>query len=338
MEKPLIAVTMGDAAGVGPELIVKVLSRSDARERCRPIVVGDEGIMKQAIELTGAKLSVAAVRGVEQAGFRPGCLDVLRPPGMELPEHIWGRLDPGFGKAAALCLGEAYRLARQGVIDGVLSAPLNKEAFHAAGYAFRDELEYLADLTGSSETFILGLMGTVWTITVSEHVSFREIAGLVRRERVLTRIRWLHDALERLGKDRPRIAVAALNVHGGEGGLFGREEIDEIEPAVREARRRAVDVEGPFPADTVFVRATQGEFDGVVCMYHDQANIARKLHARRRGATIFMGLPVPCGTTAHGTAFDIAGQGVADPGSMVDALQATAALAADRDALRPSPR
>lgn len=168
----------------------------------------------------------------------------------------------------------------------------------------------------------------MWTVTVTEHIPFKEIAAHIQKERILDRTRKLYDVLVRVGFAEPRIAVAALNPHAGEGGLFGTDEIDEIAPAVRAAQQDDINAVGPVPADAVFVRTQAGEFDGVVCMYHDQANIARKLQPSRAGATLFMGLPVVCGTTAHGTAFDIAGRGIADAGSMRDALEYVIRLAA----------
>jgi len=231
------------------------------------------------------------------------------------------------GEAAARCLGKAYELALAGEIHGVVAAPMNKEAFHLAGYEHLDELAYLADLTGRRDAFMVGAMEWVWTIPVTEHVAFLAIPDPITKERVLRYIGHLHSILRRVKGGEPRIGVAALNVHGGEGGLFGREEMDEIGPAVQEARARGINAQEPFPADTVFVRAREEGFDGVVCMYHDQANIVRKLQGTRRGATLFIGLPVVCGTTAHGTAFDKAGQGICDPGSLEDALRYTVKLA-----------
>jgi 4-hydroxythreonine-4-phosphate dehydrogenase len=202
----------------------------------------------------------------------------------------------------------------------VVSAPLNKEAFHLAGYDYADELAFLADQTGSVKCYMMGVVRGVWTVALAEHVSFREIADMVRRADILWHIQAMDQTLKRSGIAAPRLAVAALNVHAGEGGLFGREEIDEIAPAIRDARDVGVNVQGPVPADMVFVRAFEGEYDGIVCMYHDQANIARKLQPKSAGATLFMGLAAVCGTTAHGTAFDKAGLGIADPGSLAAAL------------------
>jgi 4-hydroxythreonine-4-phosphate dehydrogenase len=257
---------------------------------------------------------------VEDATFSFPTIDVLCPRGVAVGRAAWGRLDAALGDAAAKCLGSAYQLAMQGSVAGVVSAPLNKEAFHLAGYDYADELAFLADQTGSAKCYMMGVVRSVWTVALAEHVSFRAIADMVQRDEILWHILAMNRTLSRSGVDHPRLAVAALNVHAGEGGLFGREEIDEIEPAIRDAQAQGVNVEGPVPADMVFVRAFEGDFDGVVCMYHDQANIARKLQPKSEGATLFMGLPVVCGTTAHGTAFDKAGLGIADPGSLAAAL------------------
>ena len=215
----------------------------------------------------------------------------------------------------------------QGQVDGVVMAPMNKESFRAAGYDYFDELQFLGEITGSPEPFILGAAGAVRAVSVTEHIPFKDIVGMLTVERVRRYIEQVHLVLRKLGCATPRIACAALNPHGGEGGLFGREEIDIIAPAITEAQAQDIDVSGPVPADIVFKRALDGDFDGVVCMYHDQMNIARKLQARGDIATLWMGLPVIGATTAHGTAFDIAGQGIADPGSLRAALDYAIKLA-----------
>jgi 4-hydroxythreonine-4-phosphate dehydrogenase len=321
MEKPVIAITMGDPAGIGPELIVKVLAQEAPWATCYPLVVGDPEVMSDICRVLSANLRFKAIKELSEASFSPPDVDVLHPEGLRIDHVQWGKLDPAMGKAAALCLGKAFEVALANEVDGVVSAPLNKEAFHLAGYQYADELEYLADLTQSPETFILGVANSIWTVAVTEHIPFRDIADLIKKDRVLRHICRLHDALKKAEFKDPRTAVAALNVHAGEGGLFGPEEMDEIEPAIQAAREQGMDAQGPVPADMVFVRALDGDFDGVVFMYHDQANIARKLQPKEKGATLFMGLPVVCGTTAHGTAFDIAGQGIAHPGSLDAALK-----------------
>jgi 4-hydroxythreonine-4-phosphate dehydrogenase len=328
MERPVIALTMGDAAGVGPELIVKVLAQEDTYRRCRPLVIADAGVIQRACRLLGAERAVRELRAPGEAIFTTDGIDVLCPPDLAVGAVAYGRLEARLGAAAARSMQLAFALAGQGLVDGVVLAPMNKQGFHLAGYPFVDELAYLAAQTGSAEAISLGVIApTLWTVAVTQHLPFREIAPALTVESIVRHIRRLHDVLRTVGIEAPRLAVAALNVHAGEGGLFGREEIEIISPAVAEAQRGGLPVTGPVPADTVFVRARGGEFQGVVCMYHDQANIARKLLATRRGATVYLGLPVPCATTAHGTAYDIAGKGIAGPDSLADALRYTVSLA-----------
>jgi 4-hydroxythreonine-4-phosphate dehydrogenase len=326
VKKPIIGITMGDPSGIGPELVIKLLSKEEVYRYCYPFVIGDPNVMRETSKMVGGDLHIKIIRDISDAEFLFSHIDVLCPKGMNIQEIRWGKLDPAMGKVAALCLEEAFRMALEKKIDGVVSAPLNKEAFHLSGYPYIDELDYLSEITSSSETFVIGVMGSIWTVAVTSHIPFRDIADMIKKDRVFRYIQLMNQTLKKVGVVDPKIAVVALNVHGGEGGLIGREEIEEIKPAIEEARKLGINAHGPFPADTIFVRAIGGEFNAVVCMYHDQANIARKLHAKRKGATLYMGLPVICGTTAHGTAFDIAGKGIADPGSLEDALKYTAML------------
>jgi 4-hydroxy-L-threonine phosphate dehydrogenase PdxA len=332
--KPIIAIMMGDPSGIGPETAVKVLAQNTTHDLCRPLVVGHPKVMSDIWAIVadkvhpGVDLHFRAVGDVTQARFSFPVIDVLCPEGVEIVDVKWGKMDPAMGRVAGLCLAKAFRLAMDGLVQGVVAAPLHKEAFHRAGYNYPDELAFLADLSASPDPVIMGVAGAVWTVAVAEHVAFRDILALVKKDRILRYISKMHDTLKQTGLAAPRIAVAALNVHAGEGGLLGREEIDEIGPAVQAAQTVGVNIEGPVPADMVFVRAFRGDFDGVVCMHHDQANIARKLQPMNQGATIFAGLPVAYGTTAHGTAFDIAGQGIADPGSLQAALKYVIRLSA----------
>ena len=320
MSKPVIAIVMGDPAGIGPELIVKVLADDRLRGRCRPFIIGDIGVMRDNAAALGSPLRFRPLDHFDGAQFAADAIDALNPPGFVLGPLPPPAVHPKLGQAAGRYLALAYELALQGRVQGVVMAPMNKESFRAAGYDYYDELQFLGEITGSAEPFILGAAGPVWAVAVTEHIPFKEIAPLITRERVRRYIAHLQDVLVKLGYAEPRIAVAALNPHAGEGGLFGSEEIDEIAPAVRDALRDDIRVEGPVPADIVFKRALDGDFDGVVFMYHDQMNIARKLQSRGDIATLWMGLPVIGATTAHGTAFDIAGQGIADPGSLRAAL------------------
>lgn len=324
---PVIAIVMGDPAGIGPEIIAKLLSGENWHKRSRLFIIGDTQVMIDNAAALNAPLQFRAICDLADAKFAPGCIDVLAPPGFALGPAPPPEVNAKCGEAAGRYLQCAYELAAQSRLHGVIMAPMNKESFRLAGYNYFDELEFLGEITGSPEPFILGAAGPIWAVAVTEHIAFKDIVFHIKRERILRYIEHMRNVLEKLGHAEPRIAVAALNPHAGEGGLFGREEIDEIAPAVRDATRDDINVTGPVPADIVFKRALEGDFDGVVCMYHDQMNIARKLQERGDIATLWMGLPVIGATTAHGTAFDIAGKGIADPGSLRAALNHAIKLA-----------
>lgn len=324
---PTIAIAMGDPAGIGPELIVKILADERLHKRCRAFIIGDLSVMRDQAAALASTLRFQPIDNLDKAQFQPGCLDVLNPPGFVLGARWPPAVHPQLGEAAARYLRLAYELAGQSRVAGVVMAPMNKESFRAAGYEYADELAFLAQVTGCPEPFILGAVRDVWAVAVTEHIALRQVADCITRPRVRDKIVKLHAVLRRLSSEQPRIACAALNPHAGEGGLFGRDEIDEIAPAIEDAADLGIAVTGPVPADIVFKRALDGEFDGVVCMYHDQLNIARKLQPRGDIATLWMGLPVIGATTAHGTAFDIAGRGIADPGSLRAALDFAIRLA-----------
>ncbi len=312
---------MGDPSGIGPEITLKVLLKKETYERCRPFVIGDPKVLREASKIVGGKLEIKAIQDISEARFLFSSVEVLCPEQVEVREIEWGKLSPANGRTAALCLEKAFRMALEREVDGVISAPINKEAFHRAGYSHIDELEFLGEISRSSDPFVVGVMDALWTVSVTSHIPFRDIVSKIKKDRILKFILLMNQILRKVGIVDPKIAVAALNVHGGEGGLIGREEIEEIKPAIEEAERLNIKVQGPFPADTIFVRAVREGFNAVVGMYHDQVNIARKLGTTRKGTTLYMGLPVICGTTAHGTALDIAGKGIADPGSLEDALK-----------------
>jgi len=315
---PLVAIAMGDPNGIGPEIVVATLA---AGVGCRPIVVGDPDVIRAAAAVVGASLDFVVVDGVDDARFEPGRVAVLAAARVE--RHAWGELSEDAGRAALACLTAAAWLE----VDAVVSAPLNKQALRLAGMRQDDELGLLAELTASAEPALVGVLPSLWTIAVTGHVPLRAVAELVTRERVLGSVRRLADALG-ASTPRPHIAVAGLNPHAGEGGQLGREEIDHIAPAVADARAEGIDAIGPLPPDTVFPQADAAGAHGVVCMYHDQANIARKLQGRDGQATLYLGLPVPVATTAHGTAFDRAGTGSASPASLRSALETLIALVA----------
>jgi 4-hydroxy-L-threonine phosphate dehydrogenase PdxA len=320
MAMPIIAVTMGDPAGVGPEIVLKALRSPDQRARGRFVLIGDPHVFERAAHLIENAPRLRTVATLDEAEYGD-TLEVLQAPTAAPPNYAWGGIDVHTAQAMLAPLDMACDLALTGRIQAFCSAPLNKEAFPLLGYEHNDELQYMAERTGCPDAFILGIMRGVWVTTVAEHVPFRAIADLITKENVLRYIRGLHAVMERAGHTNPHVAVAALNVHGGEGGALGQEEITEIGPAIEAAREQGIDAVGPIPADTVFARALSGEFPGVVGMYHDQANIARKLQPMAERVTVYEGLPVPCTTTAHGVAYDIAGKGTADAGGLEAALE-----------------
>ncbi len=236
MSKPVIAITMGDAAGIGPELIVKVLAYGNAYEICNPLVIGAPNVIENIAQTIGAEIEVRVVQEPDQARFEPPRIDVLCPEGVRVEGVRFGNLDLEMGQAAALCLKRAVELAMEDHVQGIVSGPLNKEAFHLAGYEYADELEYLAELTGGENTLMFGVANSIWTKMVTEHIAFRDILSFIKKDRILWYIHKMQDLLKQVGISEPSIAVAALNVHAGEGGLFGTEEIDEISPAIQEAR------------------------------------------------------------------------------------------------------
>ncbi len=326
MSMPIIVVTMGDPAGVGPEIVLKALRNPSWRTRSRLVLFGDPNVFQRAAQLVEDAPALRTITILDEAEYGD-TLEILQTPTAAPPNFRWGAIDEGTAAAMLAPLDRACDLALTGRIQGFISAPLNKEAFSLLGYEHGDELQYMAKRTSCPDAFILGIMRGVWVTTVAEHVPFRDIADLITSENVLRYIRGLHAVMERAGHANPRLAVAALNVHGGEGGAIGKEEITEIGPAIEDARTQGIDVVGPIPADTVFARALGGEFAGVVGMYHDQANIARKLQPMAERVTVYEGLPVPCTTTAHGVAYDIAGQGTADAGGLEAALEQALRLA-----------
>jgi 4-hydroxythreonine-4-phosphate dehydrogenase len=324
---------MGDPGGIGPELVVRVLADAGTYRKCQPLVVGDARVIAEHARRAGIDTDVREIRSAQEVASHPGRIDVMPAHGRPLGAIAWGQVDRDAGRLSLACLERAAELGVSGEIDGIVSAPLHKEALRLAGMTHADELGLLAELTGSSTPLLVGVLGELWTTCVTLHVPLRAVPNLITPDRVLTSIEALATALP---GERRYVAVAALNPHAGEGGLLGREEIDAIAPAIAAARAAGLNVVGPLPADTLFPSARALGVDGVVCMYHDQANIARKLTGWRGQATLFLGLPVPVATTAHGTAFDRAGLGTADPASLVSALDETVriAMAVTREAER----
>jgi 4-hydroxythreonine-4-phosphate dehydrogenase len=322
-EERVIAITMGDPTGIGPEIIAKVFADEGTP---RALVVGDVTMMRRAIALLELSLQVNPVAEPSEARFEPGAIDVL--PVTDLPDDLpFGRVDARGGEGAFRYLEKAVELALADAVHAVATAPLNKEAMHLAGFEYPGHTEILAELTGVRDYAMMLVADQLRVVHVSTHVSLAEAIQRVQPERELTVIRLADRSLRQLGFDAPRVAVAGLNPHAGEAGLFGTEDRDVIAPAVEAARAEGIDASGPWPPDTVFMQARQGRFDIVVVQYHDQGHIPIKLMGFDTGVNVTVGLPFFRTSVDHGTAFDIAGSGQADHASLRAALDLAAALA-----------
>lgn len=335
--RPCIAITMGDPAGVGPEITARALARAEMWDVCRPLVVGDATVMTRAVALVAAPLALHPIEGVAEARFERGAPDVLDLRNVDPGACQAGQVSAAAGRAAVEYIERAVELAQAGQVDGIATGPINKAALQAAGVPYIGHTELLAALTGEERVTTMLATTGLRVVHVTRHLPLREVATHITRERVLETIRLTDVGLQSLGIPCPRLAVAALNPHGGDEGLLGQEEIETIGPAVEAARAEGRDVHGPIPADSVFFRAIRGEFDAVVAMYHDQGHIPIKTHGFERSVTVTLGLPIVRTSVDHGTAFDIAWQGVADEESMVEAIRLAAQLASRRGGNAPSP-
>jgi 4-hydroxythreonine-4-phosphate dehydrogenase len=330
MPLPLIAITMGDPAGVGPEIIVKALARPEPWSWCRPVVIGDARRLEAAVDRTGRSVSIRVVDDVAAVGARRegvACLDLGLVPA-DLP---FGTLSAAAGEAAFRYIERAVRLAVDGRVDAICTAPINKEALQAAGHRYPGHTEILAALTGTPEVSMMLSAPRLRVVHCTTHIGLLDAIDRIEPGLVERTIRRAHDTLVRAGIPAPRIAVCGINPHAGEHGLFGRgEEETKIAPGVAAARAAGLDVVGPLAADTLFFRAVRGDFDVVVAMYHDQGHGPVKVLGLDAGVNITIGLPVVRTSVDHGTAFDIAGTGTADDGSLLEALRQAAALSAAR--------
>jgi 4-hydroxythreonine-4-phosphate dehydrogenase len=333
-DRPRLLITMGDVAGIGPEIIAKAWPSLD--EFCRPVVVGDPDWLRRALQFVRSSATVREIqdfRSLEDFGS-PQTIHCLRAGHQDLGKVIPGQVSAAAGKAAYDFLCAAIAHTQAGDADGIVTAPLHKEGLHAAGLPYPGHTEILAERTGTRQFAMMlycnGLSDTarsLGVIHVTLHMALRDVFQHLSWEAVLEKTRLLDNMLSRLLGGRPRIGVAGLNPHASDGGLFGNEEASIIHPAVEEAQQEGITASGPWPSDTLFVRARDGEFDGLVVMYHDQGHIALKLLGGRRAVNISAGLPIVRTSVAHGTAYDIAGKGVADPSSLIEATRVAAILA-----------
>jgi len=330
MNRPILGITMGDAAGVGPEIIMKALNDPATYETSRPLVIGDAKILERAATLVAANLRVRRIAAVGEARFEYGtvdCMDLDLLPA-DLP---FGAVSAQAGDGAYRFLERAIALANEGAIDAICTAPLNKEALHKGGHLYPGHTEILGALTGTSDFAMMLTAPKLRVIHVTTHVGLLDAIRQINPDRVYRVIRLAHETLQRAGFQAPRIGVCGINPHAGENGLFGYgEEEEKIIPAVQRAAAEGVQVQGPLPADTLFYRAGRGDFDIVVAMYHDQGHGPLKVLGLEDGVNITIGLPIIRTSVDHGTAFDIAGKGIADDRSMKEAIRQAIALAPQR--------
>jgi 4-hydroxythreonine-4-phosphate dehydrogenase len=325
--KPILGITMGDAAGIGPEIIVKALAAKEIYEIARPVVFGDKKIMERAIRIVGGDLKCQTVQDPSLAGKTYGTIDVVDLDNLPL-DLPFAQVDGRAGKAAYEYIEKAVGYALKAQIHAIVTAPLNKEALNLGGCHYPGHTEILGALSGQKDYSMMLVGGALKVIHVTTHVPLRKACDLVKKDRVLRVIRLADDTLKMMGIEKPRIAVAGLNPHSGEHGLFGTEDELEITPAVDEAKAMGMDVTGPVPPDTVFYQAAIRErFDIVVVMYHDQGHIPIKVLGFETGVNVTVGLPFIRTSVDHGTAFDIAGKGIADGKSMTESLLLGAKMA-----------
>ena len=315
---------MGDPAGIGPEVVLKAVAEEEIRRACIPVIIGDAQLLAHTARTLDLQSGYDIVRAEEP-------FPEHSEPVIYHLDNITGFIEPGIesgaaGKAAGGYIEAAVELCAAGSIDAVATAPINKRALFLGGYSFPGHTEFFAHLTGAEEYAMAFVAGNLRIVLLSTHVPLAEAIRLVERDRIVRRVNLTNRELQRWGIEKPRLAVAALNPHGAEGGLFGVEEASEIMPAIDACRRDEINVQGPFSADTVFLRASRGEFDGVIACYHDQAMIPVKCLSFGEAVNVTLGLPFIRTSVDHGTAFDIAGKGLAEHSSMVAAIKLAAEL------------
>lgn len=332
-ERPLLAITLGDPAGIGPEVILKALAHDDLFARCRPLVIGDRRILARAAPWVGQSIAIEPMTRPSNGAYAAGTIPVLDLQNASPEACPVGRETGAAGAAAVEAVFQACDLAMAGEVDAIVTAPLNKAAMHLAGYDYAGHTELLTERTGANKVSMLLIGPGLRIVHVSTHVALSEAIARVTPQRVGDVIQIAHDACRSLGIEQPRIAVAGLNPHASEGGLFGNEEETRIWPAIKAARARGLDVSDPQPPDTVFLRATKGHYDVVVAQYHDQGHIPMKLLAFDSGVNVSYGLPVIRTSVDHGTAFDIAGQGIASETSLLAAIDVALQMVQARAAM-----
>jgi 4-hydroxythreonine-4-phosphate dehydrogenase len=325
---PHIALMLGDMTGIGPEISARLLAQGQLRDVAHIIVVGDRRVLELGMRDAGAAFDVQTVTSPAEVDWEAGTVPLIDLANIDAEAMGRGVVSAQSGRLTGETLAAAIKMALRGEVEAITFAPLNKAALYAGGWKFPDEHKMFAHLTGHRGHFSeMNVLDNLWMSRVTSHVSLRQALDQINHVSIVDTIKLADRTMRNAGFAKPRLAVAALNPHAGESGLFGREEIEVIRPAVTEAAASGIDCSGPFPADTVYLKAFASEFDGVVAMYHDQGQIATKLHGFNRGVTVTAGLQIIFTTPAHGTAFDIVGKGLASTGALENAVRLAAKLA-----------
>ncbi|MES2945645.1 MAG: 4-hydroxythreonine-4-phosphate dehydrogenase PdxA [Pseudomonadota bacterium] len=330
---PVVALTLGDAAGIGPELMARLLSQPGVTDAANIVLLGDPWLWQDGQNIAGLTVASQPVSSLAEVRGRPDASQpaFLATSTIAQEEVTRSLAQPACGKAVLEVLNLCMDGAKRGEVDAICFAPLNKQAMKTGGMKHEDELHHFAEYLGVTAYFCeFNTLGDLWTSRVSSHIPLKDAAAMLSKERIVEAAQLIYKSLQASGTPEPRVAVAAFNPHGGDGGVCGREEIDIIEPAVAELRAGGFPVDGPFPADTIFLKARDGLYQAIVTMYHDQGQIAIKLMGFSKGVTVQGGLPIPITTPAHGTAYDIAGKGLADVNATLNAFKIAARMGAAR--------
>ena len=338
MKKPIIGITMGDPAGIGAEIIVKALSKKEIYRKSKPVVIGSSCVIDDALKFIPSNLKLNVIKNTEEIKGEFGIIDLLDLDNIKLDEFNYGKVSAKAGQASLDYIYKGIDLAMEGLVNAVVTGPIHKEAIKAAGSPYAGHTEIFATRTKTKNYAMMLADKNLRVIHVSTHVSLRQACDLVKKERVLTVIHLADKALKDLGIKNPKIGVAGLNPHAGEGGLFGKEEIEEIIPAIVQAKKEGIDVEGPIPPDTIFSKVIGGQYDIAVVMYHDQGHIPMKVigfkynketnkWSTMNGVNITVGLPIIRTSVDHGVAFGKAGEGRANEESIVQAIRIAVDLA-----------
>ncbi|MEW6162460.1 MAG: 4-hydroxythreonine-4-phosphate dehydrogenase PdxA [Nitrospirota bacterium] len=314
-----LAITMGDPGGVGPEIIVKALYCAEVKDYCTPLVIGDKVVMEEALRLLNLPIKLGIIKSPEESESSVGTIGLIDMGIIE--KYKKGEPTAEGGRACVSYIRKAVELALNRQVDGIVTAPISKKALKIASFEWPGHTEMLADLTDTKDYAMMLTGGPLRIILATIHTPLKSVPALITKDRILKTLRLAKKACDMLGIKAPRIAVAGLNPHAGETGLFGDEEIKEIIPAVKEALREGIPVSGPYPPDTIFHKAYRGEIDIIVCMYHDQGLIPLKMIAFDEGVNLTVGLPIIRTSPDHGTAYDIAWKGIASPSSMIEAVK-----------------